>query len=195
MKKLLSVLCIGCLGIFAACSSGSSNKDSVDSAQNINDSILPDSNSSAMSSAPASEEDAKWATEVANAGMTEIELSKLAQTKAVNPRLKSFADMMVTDHSAASDKLKQLAATKNITLPANLSDDSQKKLDDLNKKSGKDFDKAYINDMLDGHKAAVDKFQKGSTDLQDVDLKNFASTTLPTIQMHQDSIKAIAGKK
>jgi len=195
MKKLVGVLCIGCLGIFAACNSGSTNQDSVDSAQNINDSMLPDSNSSAMASAPASEEDAKWATEVANAGMTEIELSKLAQTKAVNPRLKSFADMMVTDHTAASDKLKQLASSKSITLPDKLSDDSQKKLDDLNKKSGKDFDKAYTNDMLDGHKAAVDKFQKGSTDLQDADLKNFASTTLSTIQMHQDSIKAIAGKK
>ncbi|MFT4153469.1 hypothetical protein [Parafilimonas sp.] len=62
-----------------------------DSAQNMNDSMLPDSSSSAMSSAPASEQDAKWAVYVANAGMTEIELSKIAQTKPVNPRLKSFA--------------------------------------------------------------------------------------------------------
>src|SRR6478752_5682226 len=108
MKKLMSILCIGCLGVFAACNSSSSSQNSVDSAKNINDSILPDSNSSAMASAPASEQDAKWAVEVANANMTEVELSKLAQTKAVNPRLKSFADMMVTDHTAAGDKLKQL---------------------------------------------------------------------------------------
>jgi len=195
MKKLIGILCIGSVAIFAACNNSSSGTDSVDSAQNINDSILPDSNSSAMSSAPASEQDAKWAVEVGNAGMTEIELSKLAQTKATAQRVKDFANMMVTDHTAASDKLKALAAAKSITLPDKLSDDSQKKLDDLNKKSGKDFDKAYINDMLDGHKNAVDKFQKGSADLQDSDLKNFASQTLATIQMHQDSIKAIAGKK
>ena len=195
MKKLIGILCIGCVGIFAACNSSSSGTDSMDSAQNINDSALPDSNSSAMSSAPAAEEDAKWAVEVGNAGMTEIELSKLAQTKATSQRVKDFANMMVTDHTAASDKLKALAAAKSITLPDKLSDDSLKKLDDLNKKSGKDFDKAYINDMLDGHKNAVDKFQKGSADLQDSDLKNFASQTLATIQMHQDSIKAIAGKK
>ena len=148
-----------------------------------------------MSSAPASEQDAKWAVDVANGGMTEIELSKLAQTKATSQRLKNFANMMVTDHTAASDKLKQIAAAKNIALPDKLSNDSQKKLDNLNKKSGKDFDKAYMDDMLAGHKNAVDKFQKGSSDLQDADLKNFAAQTLPTIQMHQDSIKAIAGKK
>jgi putative membrane protein len=203
MKKLVGVLYIGCLCTFMACNGGSSNSNSVDSAKNINDSMMPDSSSmkksdtaaTTMSSAPVSKEDADWAVDVANAGMTEIELSKVAQTKANSDRLKNFANMMVTDHTTASDKLKQIAASKNITLPANLSDASQKKLDELNKKTGKDFDKAYINDMLDGHKKAVDAFQKGSTKLQDAYLKNFAAQTLPTIQMHQDSIKAIAGKK
>jgi putative membrane protein len=203
MKKLLGILFIGGICSFAACNGGN-NSNSVDSAQNINDSTLPDSNSmnndtSAMnstSSGPVSQEDADWAAKVANANMTEIELSKVAQDKATSQRLKDFANMMVTDHTKAGDQMKQLAATKNITLPANLNDASQKKLDNLNKKAaGKDFDKAYTDDMLDGHKNAVDAFKKGSTDLKDADLKNFATQTLPVIQMHQDSIKAIAGKK
>ena len=129
MKKLLSVLF---------------NSNSVDSAQNINDSMLPDSNSmnndtTSMSTAPVSQEDADWAAKIANANMTEIELSKVAQDKATSQRLKDFAAMMVTDHTKAGDQLKQLAATKNITLPANLDGKSQDKLDNLNKKSGKDL--------------------------------------------------------
>ena len=68
-------------------------------------------------------------------------------------------------------------------------------MEDLNKKSGKDFDKAYINLMIDDHKKDVDKFKKGSTDLKDPDLKNFAAETLPVVQMHLDSIQAIGGKK
>jgi putative membrane protein len=205
MKKLFGILCIACVCAFAACNNSSNNSNSVDSAKNINDSALSDSNSmmkndtaanTSMAAGPVSKEDADWAVEVANAGMTEVELSKVAQTKATDPRLKSFADMMVNDHTKANDQLKQIAAAKNITLPADLSKDSQKKLDDLNKKQmGKDFDKEYRDDMLSDHKKAVDKFQKGSSDLKDADLKNFASQTLPTLQMHQDSIKAIAGKK
>jgi putative membrane protein len=205
MKKLLGIVCIGCVCAFAACNNSSNNSNSVDSAKDINDSALSDSNSmmnndtsanANMSAGPVSKEDADWAVDVANAGMTEVELSKVAQTKATDPRLKSFADMMVNDHTQANDKLKQIAAAKNIALPADLSKDSQKKLDDLNKKqTGKDFDKEYRDDMLSDHKKAVDKFQKGSTDLKDADLKNFASQTLPKLQMHQDSIKAIAGKK
>ncbi len=204
MKKLFFILFIGGISSFVACNNGNSSQDSVDSAKNMNDSMTTDSNSmmksdtssmNSMSSTPVSKEDADWATDVANSNMTELELSKVAQDKATNDKLKNFASMMVTDHTKAGDALKQIAATKNITLPATLSDKSQKKLDDLNKKTGKDFDKAYSDDMLDGHKSAVNAFTKGSTDLKDADLKGFASQTLPTIQMHQDSIKAIAGKK
>jgi putative membrane protein len=195
MKKLMSLLFIGCICFFSACNSGTTKEDTVDSAKDVNDSMMSNDTSNMNPAAPVTEDDANWAVEVANAGMTEVELSKVAQDKATSQRLKDFANMMVTDHTKAGDQLKQLAATKNITLPASLSDASQKKLDNLSKKTGADFDKAYTHDMLDDHKDAVDKFQKASNDLKDADLKNFATQTLPTIQMHLDSIKAIAGKK
>ena len=195
MKKLMSILFIGCMAIFSACNSSTTTEDTVDSAKDVNDSMMSNDTSNMNPAAPVTEDDANWAVEVANAGMTEVELSKLAQDKATSQRLKDFANMMVTDHTKAGDQLKQLAASKNITLPAGLSDKSQKKLDDLNKKTGADFDKAYRDDMLDDHKDAVDKFQKASNDLKDADLKSFATQTLPTLQMHLDSIKAIAGKK
>ena len=195
MKKLISLLFVGCICVFSACNSSSSKSDTVDSAKDVNDSMMSNDTSNMNPAAPVTEDDANWAVEVANAGMTEVELSKAAQDKATSQRLKDFANMMVTDHGKANDDLKQLAATKNITLPASLSDKSQKKLDDLNKKTGKDFDKAYTDDMLSDHKDAVDKFQKASNNLKDADLKSFAEKTLPTIQMHLDSIKAISGKK
>jgi putative membrane protein len=204
MKTLMGILCIGCMCTFAACNSSSTNTDSVDSAKDANDSMMMDSNSmnsadtsntTAMSAAPVSQEDADWAVEAANGGMAEVEMGKLAQQKATNERLKNFGSMMVSDHSKAGDQLKQIATRKNITLPASLSDKEQKHLDELNKKSGKDFDKEYIDMMVDDHKKDVDKFKKGSNDLKDPDLKNFAAQTLPIIQMHLDSIRAIGGKK
>jgi putative membrane protein len=202
MKKVASFLCIGSLCAFVACNSSSSNQDSVDSAKNTNDSMMSDSNSmmnadttSTMSSTPVSQEDADWAVEAANGGMTEVELGKIAQQKATSDRVKNFGAMMVADHGKAGDQLKQIAAQKNITLPASLSDKSQKDLDNLNKKTGKDFDKAYIDMMIDDHKKDLDKFKKGSTDLKDADLKNFATQGVPMIQMHLDTIKAIGGKK
>ena len=98
---------------------------------------------------------------------------------------------MVKDHNAAGDELKNLASQKNVTLPATVSNDHQKKIDDLNKKSGRDFDKAYIDAMVDGHQATVNDFEKASKNTKDADVKAWIDKTLPTLKMHLDSARAI----
>jgi putative membrane protein len=127
--------------------------------------------------------------------LMEVELGKIAQEKATNPRIKEFGAMMAKDHSEANDQLKSLAQQKNITLPASVSDKQQKEIDDLNKKTGKDFDKAYMNMMLDDHKKDIKKFEKAGNDLKDADIKSFAMNALPTLQKHLDSARAITGKQ
>jgi putative membrane protein len=109
--------------------------------------------------------------------------------------VKNFAQMMVTDHTAANDELKKLAASKNITLPTTMGEDEQDKIDKLNKKTGKDFDQDYMDMMVKDHKNDIDKFEKAGNNLDDPDLKNFAMKALPTLQKHLDSAKAITGKK
>ncbi|RYE27775.1 MAG: DUF4142 domain-containing protein, partial [Sphingobacteriaceae bacterium] len=94
----------------------------------------------------------------------------------------------------ANTKLMALAKQKNVTLPAAISNEEQKIADDLSKKSGKDFDKAYVEAMVKDHDKDVKLFTDASTDLKDADLKSFATTTLPTLKMHQTMIKAIDKK-
>ena len=138
------------------------------------------------------EDDAKFVVDAANGGKTEVELSKLAQQKATNAKAKEFADMMVMDHTKANEELMALAKTKNVTLPDSLNADSKKAWEDLNKKAaGKDFDKAYVSQMVDDHKKTVDMFEKASTSLKDADLKAFVDKTLPVLKGHLDKIKAI----
>jgi len=136
-------------------------------------------------------DEAKFMVNAANGGMTEVRLSQIAQQKSQNARVKDFADMMVRDHTQANNKLKALANAKNITLPDSLSNDSQDKVSKLEKQSGRDFDKTYMNIMVDDHKSAVDDFQDELKDVKNPDLKQFISTTLPTLQMHLDSAQAI----
>ena len=96
--------------------------------------------------------------------------------------MKDFGAMMVQDHSAANDKQKPCTG-KNITPPGTIGNDAQKDIDDLNKKTGMDFDKAYMNMMLSDHKKDIKSFQKAA-DLKDMDVRNFAVETLPTLQKH-----------
>jgi putative membrane protein len=104
---------------------------------------------------------------------------------------KDFAAMLVKDHGAANEKLKSIASEQNIALPTAIGEDHQKKYDKLAAKSGKDFDKAYCEMMKDGHASAVDMFEKEARDGKNLALKQFASSTLPTLKMHKDKINAI----
>jgi putative membrane protein len=204
MKKAFCLLVIASgLFVLSSCGSGSSNQDSVDSAKDANDAKDTSSvmnsddttNMNATSTMPVDKDAADFAVEAASGGMMEVELGKLAQEKAASQRVKDFGAMMVKAHSAAGDKLKAIASAKNITLPAEMGDKQKKDMEDLSKKSGKDFDKAYMDMMLDDHKKDVKKFEDAADKCKDPDLKTFASATLPTLRMHLDSAKAITGKK
>jgi putative membrane protein len=190
MKKLSLVLMVALAMLaFQACKNKA--KDSTSSADSANMTKDSSTNPSATGGIAVDENDAKFVTTAANDGMAEVDAGKMAQEKAVSARVKAFAAMMVTDHTKAGDELAALAKTKNITLPSAPNEDAQKHADDLSKKTGKDFDKAYVDAMVDGHKKAVKLFTDASENCKDADLKAFAAKTLPTLKMHLDSINAI----
>jgi putative membrane protein len=176
------------IGGLTACNSGTPENDSVDSAQKVNE-VTQDNTAPA-----ASTEDADFAVMATNAGMTEIEASKLALTTSANANVKKYAQMIVDEHTAAGSKLSALATSKNISVPTVLSTDSQDKINDLGKKTGKDFDKAYIDMMVSDHKDAVDAFQKENTNTTDGDLKAFTAETIPVLQKHLDDAKTWQSK-
>jgi putative membrane protein len=187
MKKLSVITMIALAAcMFQACSG---NKDSTETADSIN--AERDTANAVEAGVAADEGDAKFAVEAANGGMAEVALGKLAQGKATNPKVKEFADMMVADHTKANDELMALAKTKNITLPDVVGTDEQKAMDDLSKKSGKDFDKAYVDMMVDDHKKDVGKFEDASKNAKDADVRAFAAKTLPTLRTHLEHINTI----
>jgi putative membrane protein len=134
---------------------------------------------------------ADFAVKAANAGLMEVQLGEYASKNATDKSVKQFGSMMVKDHSKANDELKALATSKNISIPAAVGEDKTDDMNDLMKKTGKDFDKAYMNQMVKDHKDAIDLFQKASDDSKDADMKAFASKTLPALKKHLDEAEAI----
>lgn len=135
--------------------------------------------------------DQGFLNEAASGGMMEVELGRYAQENAVNPRVKNFGAMMVRDHSKANEELKSLASSKSLTLPSAMDDKHMKMVNDLKGKTGADFDKEYMKEMVNDHEKDVDEFRKQSENANDADIKAFAAKTLPVLQTHQDSAKAI----
>jgi len=174
----------------ASCNSTSNNEDAKETAEAINDSTI-NSTASTDSTANAQEDDAEAVVEIASGGMMEVELAKIAVEKATSSQVKSFAKMLVTDHTKANEELKALATSKNITLPSSLSDKHQKMLNDISEESGKKFDKEYMNMMVKDHKDDIDKFQKIADKGNDAEIKAFASKTLPVLIHHREEAEKI----
>jgi putative membrane protein len=139
----------------------------------------------------------QFAHKAAVAGNFEIMTSNLALRQSRNEDVKSFAQQMVDDHSRADADLKDTAAKARLAKPdGTLDADHQAMLDRLKTESGAAFDKDYVGIQADAHQEAVDLFGDYAKNGGNTQMKQFASRTLPTLQMHKehiDSIKAGPG--
>ncbi|MDB5880797.1 MAG: hypothetical protein JWP43_675 [Ramlibacter sp.] len=128
--------------------------------------------------------DRKFIQEAAEGGMMEVEAGKLAASKASDPNVKSFGEMLVKDHSAANNELVQLANSKKVELPAGPSHGERKDVEKLGKASGKDFDKQFAALGVKDHEKDIKKFEKASGKVKDPELKAWIDKTLPTLRQH-----------
>jgi putative membrane protein len=190
MKKLIYVLAVSAAALlFQGCGNGSgSATDTSDTTAMAADSMSAMQDTSAMA---ADQMDIDFANKAAVGGMAEVEFGKLAQENSSDSKVKEFAGMMVKDHGMANEELSSIAKMKNITLPAALDDEHAKKFEELKSKSGKDFDKAYVMAMVEGHKKTLDLMTDAAANCKDSDLKAFAAKTAPTVKMHLDMINKI----
>ena len=131
-----------------------------------------------------SRSDRDFVEKAAKGGLSEVELGKLAQEKAANQQVKDFGARMVQDHTKANDELKKIASAKSVNIPDQPDKQAQKEMEKLQKLSGAQFDREYMKHMVSDHKKDVSEFQKEAKAAKDSELKNFASTTLPTLQEH-----------
>jgi putative membrane protein len=185
MKKItLTGLIVAAMLTFTACNN-TKTEDSKEVAEEQNDAKLDDTKL---------EDDSEFAVAAADGGMLEVQLGELAQTNAASADVKKFASTMVTDHGKANGELKALATQKNITLPMSLSDEKQKKVDELSKKKGAEFDKDYISFMVDDHKEDISEFEEAASDAKDAEVKSWAAGKVPALKHHLEMAQAIKDK-
>jgi putative membrane protein len=103
--------------------------------------------------------DGDFVRDVAIKNMAEIELSRMALDTTTNLDIKSFAQKIIDDHSAAGNKLKSVVSGPAIDWPAQLDDKHRETADDLAKKHGVDFDRDYLKAMVEGHQDLTAKLE------------------------------------
>jgi putative membrane protein len=137
----------------------------------------------------AASADASFMRKAAQGDMGEVELGKLAVQKASNEDVRKFGQRMVDDHTKAFDEVQHVATEEHVNLPGGLSLEDKATEAHLKKLNGREFDRAYMKDMVKDH---VAEFEHASQSLQDPAVKNLAQQTLPTLQDHLKEAERIA---
>jgi putative membrane protein len=123
--------------------------------------------------------------------MKEMAWLKAGMAKGTSKEVKQHATMMLKDHEKIGATVKDyLSKHSNITMP---SVDTANVVD-INDKSGADWDKAWVDKMVDDHSALLDKLNSSKTEVKDADLNKIIMNTIPTVQSHLSMVKMMQDK-
>lgn len=187
MTKPFTLLASTMLLAVTAC-----NRDA-DQANAVNDDAFAQEEPIANAPATAAVSAQQFVDSAAASDLYEIEAGKLGSTKASSADLKSFAQMLVTDHTKSSAELKASASQLSpaVTPPSALPADKQAKIDALNAATGADFDRLFLSQQVEAHSAALDLLRGYAADGDAAPLKAFAEKTAPIVQGHLDKARTM----
>jgi putative membrane protein len=129
-------------------------------------------------------------------GLAEVEMGELGVQKATNGQVKAFAKQIVTDHTRANEELVAASKGKGVQVPSSRSTAHKAMIDKFQQQDpGKDFDRAYMEQMVEDHKIDIELFETAADDTTlDADLRAYAKKTLTTLRDHLKQAQIIESK-
>jgi putative membrane protein len=120
---------------------------------------------------------------------SEIELGRLARTRAVSPAVRAFADRIIADHRQAHSRL-NLIERRLQMVPATVPPPPNR----LAAQFGANFDRQFMADQIKNHQEAIQLFQAEAQNGQDPRLRKYASDNLPMLYRNLQGAQAIAAR-
>ena len=136
--------------------------------------------------------DQKFLMMAAQGNLAEIQMAKLAKQKSQSNEIQNYAQRLIEDHTAANDKVMQIATKKGLTLPKTPPADAMAMMKKMKGMKSMKFDKMYMRDMVKDHTKDVADYTNEAQHGYDDDIKAYAMTTLPTLKSHLDAAQTLS---
>jgi len=122
----------------------------------------------------------------------ERQSSQLVLATTANPKLKSFAQMMITDHTKSTADVKRAAMAANVKVaPPKLDADGMKNVAALRAAKGTARDTLYVAQQKMAHQKAL-ALHQGYADAGTVaSLRTVAASIAPVVQSHITELRAM----
>jgi len=139
--------------------------------------------------------DRTWLNHQLAGGDAEVRLGRLAQERGASADVRAFGAMMVEKHTMAGTELKRIADRHHVTAGDSRVDEGKDDFERLSKLAGREFDRAYLDLVIDGHEDALDALEDKAGDSgEHADVREWAAKVLPDVKQHLDRAKSLRAR-
>ena len=130
-------------------------------------------------------EDLRFLERGIDQSVIQIEMGELAAEEASDEALSQLGRHVATDHEQIRQKLADLARQRGVEVSARTPNEARRgAIDQLQRQSGEDFDRAFLDMQLKTGQQLVELYQTQASNSTDTGLASFAITTLVQLQQH-----------
>ena len=138
--------------------------------------------------------DAEFIRDVDASHFLQVRLGRLAQQKGRDAEVKRFGKKMEDDHSAFQKEWSNMASRNGMNFKSGMGPEHRADLEQLEKTSGKKFDRAYMTLMIQNHNGYLNYWRKEGRAARSAPVRQLVEAGLPTLEEHLDMAKRI-GKR
>jgi putative membrane protein len=133
--------------------------------------------------------DANILAKEAGGDSSEVQIATMARDKATSPAVKSYAEMLISDHSKALDEGHKLAKKIDVAPQAPANDTTAQMtthvLDRLRSiAKGAAFDTAFVNHEVEDHQHDIQEAHEMAAAAQKPEVKDAVQKSLPVLEKH-----------
>jgi putative membrane protein len=138
--------------------------------------------------------DSRFIRENATDNYLEVTLARLAERKAQNSAVKDFAQRAEQDHNQAQDEWVRLGSGNGLNVSPGMGKLHRQKLSQLEKVSGKEFDRAYMTMEIQNHKDYIDYLQREGRATHSAQVRQLVNNEIPQLKQHFEQAKQIGAQ-
>jgi putative membrane protein len=138
--------------------------------------------------------DAEFIRDIDADHFLEIRLARLAESRARNGQVKSYARKMVQEHTDMQKQWTTMAANNGMPIQSGMGKNHKAKLDRLEKFHGADFDREYMALEMQNHDDYLSYFRKEGRAANSAAVRQQVNRGIPILEQHLRQAEEIGGK-
>jgi putative membrane protein len=114
-------------------------------------------------------------------GRDEVTFSRLAETRAARPDVRSFATALIAGQTPLNDQIEALASSRQVTLPTDMDARHAVLYQQLQSQNERAFDQAYLGSQMQDRTMLIQAYQDQADTGTDPQVRDFARQHLPAL--------------